>query len=102
VAAVRILRVSAAELVDKAPGSAVLSGIERAVKGTEGVRSFHAFRARQVGGKVAMDIHVLVDPELTVREGHDIATAVEESVQQADANVVEVVVHIEPCERESA
>ena len=45
-----------------------------------------------------MDIHVLVDPELTVRQGHDIATAVEDSVRRVDPNVVGVVVHIEPDE----
>jgi cation diffusion facilitator family transporter len=101
-AAVRIIRASADELIDRAPGKTVLAGIERAVANTGGVRSHHAVRARQLGGKVAVDIHVLVDPELTVREGHDIATAVEQIVQQADPNVVEVVVHIEPCEDSAA
>jgi len=97
-AAVGILRKSAAELIDRAPSAETLAVIEQAVGRTDGVRSFHAVRARQVGGKVAMDVHVLVDPELTVREGHDIASAVQQSVQQAARTVLEVVVHIEPCE----
>ena len=94
-AAVGILRKSAAELIDRAPSAETLAVIEQAVGRTDGVRSF---RARQVGGKVAKDVHVHVDPELTVREGHDIASAVQQSVQQADRNVLEVVVHVEPCE----
>jgi divalent metal cation (Fe/Co/Zn/Cd) transporter len=41
---------------------------------------------------------VLVDPELTVRQGHDVATAVEESVRRVAPDVLDVTVHIEPCE----
>ncbi len=96
VAALGILRGAAGELIDRAPAAATLATIERAVEGTEGVRSHHAVRARQLGGKVMMDIHVLVDPELTVREGHDIASAVQRSVREAHPDVVEAVVHVEP------
>ena len=96
--AVRIIRQSAAELVDSAPGADTLVGIERSVAQTPGVRGYHAFRARKVGGRIAMDIHVQVDPELTVRQGHDIARAVRHEVMQADPRVVEAVVHIEPAD----
>jgi divalent metal cation (Fe/Co/Zn/Cd) transporter len=41
---------------------------------------------------------VLVDPELTVREGHDIATAVRQSVEDADPRVVKPIIHVEPLE----
>jgi len=101
VVAVRIIRQAASELVDRAPAAATLAGIQRAVAATEGVKSFHAFRARETGGKVEMDIHVQVDPELTVREGHDIATAVRQRVMESNPNVVNVIVHIEPVERQA-
>jgi len=94
--AVRIITDSASELIDRAPSAATLAGIENAAAETRGVRSYHAFRARQVGGRVAMDIHVQVDPTLTVREGHDIATAVRQRVIEADSRVFEVIVHVEP------
>jgi len=97
-AAVRVIRDSAAELVDRAPSAAAMERIERAVRDTEGVRSHHAFRARKIGGKIIMDIHVQVDPDLTVRQGHDIAEDVDRRVLEADPSVVEAVVHIEPPE----
>ncbi len=97
--AVRIMRTSASELVDSAPSEATLRAIEQAVAETEGVQSYHAFRARQIGGHVEMDIHVQVDPELSVREGHDIATDVRNRVQAADPDVTEAIVHIEPAEK---
>ncbi|MCK4602161.1 MAG: cation diffusion facilitator family transporter, partial [Phycisphaerae bacterium] len=96
VAAVRIISSSASELIDRAPAGAVLDCIERTVAQTRGVKSYHAFRARQIGGKVAMDIHIQVDPALTVRQGHDIASAVKQKVMAASCQVVEVVVHVEP------
>jgi len=97
-AAVRMIRRSAGELVDRAPSAETLEDIERAVSRTPGVQSYHAFRARGVGGKILMDIHVLVDPDLTVRQGHDIAGAVQREVMQANRHVIEAVVHIEPVE----
>ena len=102
VVALKIIRQAASELIDRAPGSAILAGIKRAVAGTDGVESFHAFRARQTGGKVEMDIHVQVDPELTVRKGHDIASAVRQNAMEADPSVVAVIVHIEPVERSTS
>ena len=81
-AAARIMWSAASELVDRAPSRAIITAIERAIADTDGVRDHHAIRARQIGGKVTMDVHVLVDPDLTVREGHDIADAVQQSIQQ--------------------
>jgi len=100
--AARIIHRSAAELADQAPSPKTLESIRRAVSETEGVKTFHAFRARQTGGKVEMDIHVQVDPALTVGQGHDIASAVRSSVMQADPNVVSVIVHVEPAEQPGA
>jgi cation diffusion facilitator family transporter len=96
VVSVRIMGQAASELIDRAPAQAVLDNIRRALAETEGVRSFHAFRARQLGGKVEMDVHVQVDPTLTVAAGHDIAREVRRRVKEADGSVVEVIVHVEP------
>lgn len=100
VVGVRIIRQSAEELVDRAPTEATLETIRKAIGNTEGVRGYHAIRARNLGGLVDMDVHVVVDPDLTVAEGHDIARAVRDSVRHADPAVMQVIVHIEPPEEE--
>jgi len=92
----RILYDSACELVDRAPDLRTQAAIEAIVATTEGVRGHHAVRARRIGGKVAVDIHILVGPELRVREAHDVATLVERRLLECEHNVIEVVVHIEP------
>ncbi len=92
----RILYDAGCELVDRAPDARTQAAIEAIVATTEGVRGYHAVRARRIGGKVAVDIHILVGPELTVREGHDVATLVTRRLLECEHNVIEVVVHIEP------
>jgi len=98
VIAYRILGQAIAELMDRAPSRATIRRIEQAVLATDGVRGFHALRARRLGGMVEMDIHVQVDPLLTVRRGHDIARDVRSQVEAACPDVVSVIVHVEPAE----
>jgi len=92
----RILYDAGCELVDRAPDPRTQAAIEAIVATTEGVKGYHAVRARRIGGKVAVDIHILVGPELTVREGHDVATLVTLRLLECEHSVIEVVVHIEP------
>ncbi|MCD6303850.1 MAG: cation transporter [Planctomycetes bacterium] len=94
----KIIHRSADELTDRAPGAVVMKAIERAVAATPGVQGFHAVRARRLGGLISTDVHVLVDPTLTVRRGHDIASAVQESIRDTVGNVIDVNVHVEPYE----
>ncbi|MBM4092691.1 MAG: cation transporter [Planctomycetes bacterium] len=63
---------------------------------TEGVRSVHGLRTRYMGTGLFVDLHVLVDPELSVRRGHDIARAVKARLLTSGPDIVDVLVHIEP------
>ena len=45
-----------------------------------------------------VDLHVIVDGNLTVREGHDIAHRVKDAILDAKPQVYDVLVHIEPFE----
>jgi len=98
VVAWKILRDAVAELMDRAPSRDMTERIRGAVAATPGVRDFHAFRARRLGGKVEMDLHVLVDPALSVRDGHDIASSVQQKVRDCCPEVLNVIVHVEPAE----
>lgn len=100
-ASAKLVWSSAGELIDRAPGAKKMSSIANAVLQTPGVRTYHAIRARKLGGKVDMDVHVMVDPNLTVRQGHDIAAEVRRRVQDAESNVQQVIVHVEPDERKA-
>jgi len=95
-AAIGIVKDAAGELIDKAPKTDVLNQINEIASTTDGVRDYHAVRARMHGGQIDMDIHILVDSELTVLEGHDIARNVRKRICQSEHGVRDVIVHVEP------
>ena len=84
------------ELTDHAPSERVMKKVREILSEHPEVKDFHGVRARTMGGFVEMDFHILVDPELTVRRGHDIAEEVEILIKNTDESVSSVVVHVEP------
>jgi cation diffusion facilitator family transporter len=65
---------------------------------TPGVRAVHALRTRYIGPGIQVDVHVQVDPELTVRDGHNICGAVKQRLIEFGPEVVDVLIHLEPDE----
>lgn len=60
------------------------------------VKEIHKLRTRRIGNGLMVDLHVLVDPEMSVRDGHEIAKQVRAVLLQADMDVVDTLVHLEP------
>lgn len=90
------------ELVDAAAPARDLENIRRIAQATEGVREVHAIRTRSSGGKLEVDLHVLVDGDMSVRRGHDVAEEVQQRLVSGGPHLTDVIVHIEPYEpRES-
>jgi cation diffusion facilitator family transporter len=59
-----------------------------------GVQGCHQVRARGVAGQLRIDLHITVDPTLSVAAAHAIAEAVEEQVRTQVGGVAEVLVHV--------
>jgi divalent metal cation (Fe/Co/Zn/Cd) transporter len=53
-------------------------------------------RSRLVGREIFVDVHILVDPALSVVQGHAVADKVEDSVRASMRRPANIVVHIEP------
>ena len=81
------------------PSSEIMEKVHAVLEAHPGVRDFHAVRARTMGGFVEMDCHILVNPGLSVREGHEIARDVKRSIMAGEESIVNVVVHVEPLEK---
>jgi len=99
-AAWRILRDAFGELTDRGAPSEDRRRILELSQGVAGVREVHALRTRLFGGGTQVDLHVLVEGDLSVRRGHEIAGAVKRRLLDDGPGVVDVVVHIEPFEEE--
>jgi cation diffusion facilitator family transporter len=63
-----------------------------------GAITAHNLRVRSSGGRNWVEVHVTVDPELTVKRAHEVATGVENAVRDQVGVETEVIVHIEPAE----
>ena len=93
----KIMRPALLELTEGG-GEDHAAEIEELAKGVPGVRSVHAVRARHIGSSIQADLHVRVDGNLTVAQGHAIAHEVKKAVLAAGSGVADVIVHIEPAE----
>lgn len=83
------------ELVDTALDDAVVEAIRQTLIDTPGVLGLHELRTRKMADQALVDAHVLVDPKISVSEGHYIAeTARHRVLKQHD--VLDVMVHIDP------
>ncbi len=98
-AAFEIFSKSTDVLVD----SAVLDeqGIERLVNGIEGVKSCHKVRTRGREDDIKVDLHVLVDEDLSVLKAHEICDVIENKLKAAYPGITDVTIHIEPDEENS-
>ena len=76
VAAFRIIGPALSQLIDTAAPEQDQLRLEELARSVDGVRDAHAIRTRYVGSKLAVDLHVVVDPSLSVEQGHGIAEAV--------------------------
>lgn len=70
--------------------------IYEVVSAVEGVQESHAIRSRGRKNDIYLDLHILVDPAISVDKAHDIADEVEERVKSSFPDVTEVLVHVEP------
>src|SRR5262252_5478434 len=92
---VRLLRPAFYEIMDTAPRKIVKS-ICSVASSVPGVIEVEKCRARKMGLDFYVDLHVGVDGNISVHEGHEIAHQVKSAIQQSDSRVVDVLVHIEP------
>jgi cation diffusion facilitator family transporter len=95
-AGIDIIRESTETLVDRTQADITL--IKEIVCKVDGVIECHEIRTRGAKNNVFVDLHVLVEPSISVEEAHKIADKVEEDVKKKMPDIVDVIVHIEPSE----
>ncbi|MGC8738843.1 MAG: cation diffusion facilitator family transporter [Candidatus Hydrogenedens sp.] len=86
-------------LVDSGITEEEMSRLNDIASSIDGVKSIHAIRSRNIGGGFAIDLHVLVDPQMSVFDGHIIAGKVKHALLEKGQDIVDVLIHIEPYEK---
>ncbi|MGD8710269.1 MAG: cation diffusion facilitator family transporter [Ectothiorhodospiraceae bacterium] len=86
---------SVQELVDTGLDPNTVEELADVVNSVEGVRSHHNLRTRFMAGEVLIDVHILVDPLVSVSEGHRIGEAVHDRLSEHLDRAGEVLVHVD-------
>ncbi len=84
------------ELVDTGVEKEKLAEIKRLVESVDGVEAHHDLRTRHMGHRVLVEVHLLVDSQLTVSEAHNIGDRVRALLLDSDHDISEVLIHIDP------
>ncbi|MFW9923623.1 MAG: cation diffusion facilitator family transporter [Candidatus Thorarchaeota archaeon] len=94
--AISITRESATVLLDQSPDQKIINGMTSIAGNVEGVEKIGAIRARNIGANIILaDLDILLDPKMTIEEGHKIACNVEEAIRK-EMPVKYLQIHVEP------
>ena len=92
----RLLRPAFNELMDRAPDRELIEQIRAIAKSIPGVDDIDKCHVRKMGYQFFVDIHVVVDPQMTVERSHGIGHGVKDKLRAEIPSVRDVLVHIEP------
>lgn len=84
-----------AELIDTGLDAQEVEAIRQTLLNVHGVRGLHELRTRKMADNALVDAHVMVDPKISVSEGHYIAESARHAVLK-NHHVMDVMVHIDP------
>ncbi len=91
-----LLRPALNELMDAQPNRELIIQIRREAGTIPGVERVEKCFVRKMGHRYFVDMHIEVDPEMTVQHGHQISHQVKDHIREKFPAVRDVLVHIEP------
>ena len=96
--AVDLLRNGIGDLMEQSLPDAVEEEMLRIVRALPGVVNPHDLRTRRIGNHYAIELHILMDGDISLREAHNKASEVEELLRARYGEDTHVAVHVEPKE----
>lgn len=94
--AFELLRDGIGDLTDKALPESVEQEILNMVSGLDNVCNPHNLKTRRIGNHYAIELHVKMDGDISLREAHDKATEIENLLRSKYGKETHVAVHVEP------
>ncbi|HLP98239.1 MAG TPA: cation diffusion facilitator family transporter [Sideroxyarcus sp.] len=92
---IQFARDALAELIDTGLAQEEVRAIRNTLKAVPGVVGLHELRTRKMADNALVDAHIMVDPKVSVSEGHYIAEAARMAVLK-NHHVLDVMIHIDP------
>jgi cation diffusion facilitator family transporter len=94
-----LLKNGIGDLMEQSLPEQVEDEIVKLVAGVPGVTEPHDLRTRRIGNHYAIELHILMDGSITLKEAHDKASEVEDVLRKRYGEETHVAVHVEPSER---
>lgn len=94
--ALDLMKESAGELTEKSLPEATEREIEEIFHSFPQVREPHNLRTRRIGNRIAIEVHIRLDGEMSLREAHDIVSAIEKRIRDRFGAATLVTIHMEP------
>jgi cation diffusion facilitator family transporter len=98
-ASIKIIWPAVSELIDAGVPTETRKKIRALARQNEDVLQVHDIRTRYISSSIQVDLHIVVDGTLTVREGHVIADDVRDRIIAEIPEVLDVIVHVDPPEK---
>ena len=95
-AAMKIVWPAFSELIDAGAPAEIHGKIVEISCSHRGVLQIHKVRTRYISSSLQIDMHIVVDGSISVRDGHTIADEVESRIMAAIPEVLDVVIHVDP------
>ena len=93
-----LLKNGIGDLMEQSLPDQVEDEILSLARGVDGVTEPHDLRTRRIGNHYAIELHILMDGGISLKEAHDKASEVEDILRQRYGEETHVVVHVEPKE----
>ena len=93
---IELTKSSIDDLMEKSLPEEVEQRIEEIILSYPEVNSPHHLRTRQIGNNVAIEVHIRMNGELTLREAHDVTRLIEQSLRQEFGEDTHIGIHMEP------
>ena len=94
--AVDLLRTSIGELTESSLSDDIEQEIEHLICGVTGVSQPHNLKTRRIGNRIAIEVHVRMDGNMSLRDAHDRATTIEQIIKDRFGSQTHVTIHMEP------
>lgn len=87
-------------LMDTAPDAKTMKRIKESVISTPGVITVNEVKGRKHGINYFIDLKICVDADITVEEGHNIASRAKQNIRNNIKNIEDIMIHVNPCHNE--
>ena len=84
------------ELSEHSADKESIRKMEKVLSEEKDISGWHALRTRKLGGQLFADVHVVINPQLSVMDSHKITLKIEEKIKKKLSKPVNVLIHVDP------